>query len=569
MGTLDGLTFEAPGPGPWDVETVHLSRPVTALAAGMFPQALSEGFGEGTERYGLLLDTLDFAIVQRIPYARMLPVGAKNGPGEKLPPKLLLQLILRLHPEMRRRRRTAEKAERDKLWLQDLRRWDDEVKPATIARSLALLRVDPETLSDDELMNHLNECAEWAFRMVKQHQQFTVAALLPTARLLANVIRWTELSVPQVLSLLAGASPVSAGWVPEADALAAAIEGDAEARVKLDSDEDARSVLEWLRSRDGAVGEAVRAYLTIVGYRVVTGYDVGDRYALETPRLVIVGMRRAASREPWVDEERLRADTESVRAQIPAEHLIEFHELLAEARETYRLRDERGLYSDVWAAGIARRGILAAGKRVAAASRIHDAEHLVEATLEEMRSLLQSEGGPSADELAERFRYRQETKNSDAPPHLGPQAAPPPPLDWLPRGAARRQMEAMDVAMASVFNDPRPEEAPQKGQVVVRGDSAFGGVFEGRARLILGPDDFDRIEEGDILITTSTSPSFNIVLPLVGGIVTDHGGVLSHAAIVAREFGIPAVVACGNATTTIPDGAKVRIDGDAGEVVVL
>ena len=179
MGTLDGLTFEAPGPGPWDVETVHLSRPVTALAAGMFPQALSEGFGEGTERYGLLLDTLDFAIVQRIPYARMLPVGAKNGPGEKLPPKLLLQLILRLHPEMRRRRRTAEKAERDKLWLQDLRRWDDDVKLATIARSLALLRVDPETLSDDELMNHLKECAEWAFRMVKQHQQFTVAALLP------------------------------------------------------------------------------------------------------------------------------------------------------------------------------------------------------------------------------------------------------------------------------------------------------------------------------------------------------------------------------------------------------
>ena len=118
--------------------------------------------------------------------------------------------------------------------------------------------------------------------------------------------------------------------------------------------------------------------------------------------------------------------------------------------------------------------------------------------------------------------------------------------------------------MASVFNDPRPAEAPQEGQVVVRGDSAFGGVVEGPARLILGPDDFDRIEEGDILIATSTSPSFNIVLPLVGGIVTDHGGVLSHAAIVAREFGIPAVVACGNATTTIPDGAKVRIDGDAG-----
>ncbi len=129
-------------------------------------------------------------------------------------------------------------------------------------------------------------------------------------------------------------------------------------------------------------------------------------------------------------------------------------------------------------------------------------------------------------------------------------------------------MEALELTMASIFTEPSGQ-APQIDGVVARGNSAFGGVFEGRARLILGPDDFDRIEEGDVLITTSTSPAFNVVLPLVGGIVTDHGGVLSHAAIVAREFGIPAVVACGNATTTIPDGAKVRIDGDAGEVTVL
>ncbi|MCZ6544422.1 MAG: PEP-utilizing enzyme, partial [Chloroflexi bacterium] len=530
--------------------------------------ALAEGFRETSERYGLLLDTVEFGLVHRIPYTRMLPVGAKNGPGEKPPPKLIMQLMLRLHPALRRRRKSAEEAERTKLWLEDLRRWDEEVKPATIARSLELLRVETEALSDGELVTHLGECADWLYRMIKQHHEFNGAALSGTARLLVSVTRWTGLTVTEILPLLAGASPVSSGWVPEGETLADAIAGDPEAQAKLASNEEAASLVDWLRSREGAVGEAARAYLAIVGYRVVSGYDIGDRYALETPKLVVEGMRRAASRAPWVDEKRLRADTESIRARIPAEHLIEFHELLAEARETYHLRDERGLYSDLWAAGIARRAILGAGKRVATAGRIHDAEHLIEASLDEMRALILGQGGPSSDALAERFRFRRETKNTDAPAHLGPPIGPPPPLDWMPKGAARRAMEALELTMASIFTEPSGQ-APQIDGVVARGSSAFGGVFEGRARLILGPDDFDRIEEGDVLITTSTSPAFNIVLPLVGGIVTDHGGVLSHAAIVAREFGIPAVVACGNATTTIPDGAKVRIDGDAGEVTVL
>jgi phosphoenolpyruvate synthase/pyruvate phosphate dikinase len=77
-----------------------------------------------------------------------------------------------------------------------------------------------------------------------------------------------------------------------------------------------------------------------------------------------------------------------------------------------------------------------------------------------------------------------------------------------------------------------------------------------------------RVQEGDVLVTVATSPAFNVVLPLVGAIVTDRGGMLSHAAIVAREYGVPAVVGSGDATRRIPDGARVRVDGDAGEVAV-
>ena len=101
------------------------------------------------------------------------------------------------------------------------------------------------------------------------------------------------------------------------------------------------------------------------------------------------------------------------------------------------------------------------------------------------------------------------------------------------------------------------------------GLAASGGSYEGTARRIAGPHEFDRIEQGDVLVTESTTEAFNILLPLLGGIITDAGGLLSHAAIVAREYGIPGVVGTREGTQLIADGTRVRVDGDKGEVVVL
>ena len=103
---------------------------------------------------------------------------------------------------------------------------------------------------------------------------------------------------------------------------------------------------------------------------------------------------------------------------------------------------------------------------------------------------------------------------------------------------------------------------------LLRGLAASGGVYEGPARRVSGPTEFDRIVEGDVLVTESTTEAFNILLPLLGAIVTDSGGLLSHSAIVAREYGIPGVVGTRDATDRIPDGTIVRVDGDAGEVTV-
>jgi len=125
-------------------------------------------------------------------------------------------------------------------------------------------------------------------------------------------------------------------------------------------------------------------------------------------------------------------------------------------------------------------------------------------------------------------------------------------------------MRAIGIAIGSLFGS---SEAEHEGQVL-RGLGASGGAYEGPARRVSDPSEFDRIVQGDVLVTESTSEAFNILLPLLGAIVTDSGGLLSHSAIVAREYGIPGVVGTRDATTRITDGMTLRVDGDAGEVSV-
>jgi pyruvate,water dikinase len=100
------------------------------------------------------------------------------------------------------------------------------------------------------------------------------------------------------------------------------------------------------------------------------------------------------------------------------------------------------------------------------------------------------------------------------------------------------------------------------------GIAASRGVYRGKARVVTTSEDFERLVQGDVLVAIMTTPAYNVLLPLLGAVVTDTGGVLSHAAIVAREYHIPAVVATGTATTTIADGSVVTVDGDQGLVTI-
>ncbi|MEY4423671.1 MAG: hypothetical protein RLZZ258_774 [Actinomycetota bacterium] len=103
----------------------------------------------------------------------------------------------------------------------------------------------------------------------------------------------------------------------------------------------------------------------------------------------------------------------------------------------------------------------------------------------------------------------------------------------------------------------------------LKGMAASPGVVEGFARVITGPDQLDQLQQGEILVAPVTSPSWGPVFGKITATVTDIGGMMSHAAIVCREYGLPAVTGTGSASTKIKTGMRLRVDGSNGTVEIL
>lgn len=100
------------------------------------------------------------------------------------------------------------------------------------------------------------------------------------------------------------------------------------------------------------------------------------------------------------------------------------------------------------------------------------------------------------------------------------------------------------------------------------GIPASSGTIEGRARVVLRIEDAT-LEEGDILVTTFTDPSWTPVFVSINGLVTEVGGMMTHGSVIAREYGLPAVVGVENATRLIRDGQRIRVNGSEGYVEIL
>jgi pyruvate,water dikinase len=104
---------------------------------------------------------------------------------------------------------------------------------------------------------------------------------------------------------------------------------------------------------------------------------------------------------------------------------------------------------------------------------------------------------------------------------------------------------------------------------LLKGMAASGGVVEGTARVITHASQLSELQQGEILVATVTAPSWGPVFGKIVATVTDIGGMMSHAAIVCREYGLPAVTGTGKASTVIKTGMKLRVDGTQGTVKIL
>ncbi|MQA29900.1 MAG: hypothetical protein GEU82_08685 [Luteitalea sp.] len=493
-------------------------------------------------------------------YGKFVPVGAPDsatGP----PPRPIFMLLTHLHPEIRRRIATAPDVFAKKLWREDMRRWDAEVKPDSIARNHRLQNTPITALGDSEFLAHLDGVRANAAEMIYRHHIFTIPSGFPVGHFVSEVQRWTGLPSGEVLGVLKGAAPISRGVG------AAPLERVRAALVASGVTADhvhgrpAQQVLDDLRSKNG-VAEPLQAYLDEIAYRLVSGYDIADKYALEMPDMLVGAIFGATDNADRHGDFTKRRD--ALRAKVPEARRAEFDQLLEEARFMHRLRDERGMYNDSWGSGLARRAMLEAGRRLKDSGVLPDASLAINASHDEVVGMLKGEKQPGVEELRRRQTWRETRTVADAPAFLGTEPKGPPPAEWLPK-KAQANARAMDAIIREIFHVP-VQKAPRGS---VAGLAVHPGIYEGPARIVNGPHDFNRLQQGDVLITRNTGPAFNVVLPLLGAIVTDRGGQLSHAAIVAREYGIPAVVGTREATTMFADGARVRVNGDNGMVELV
>jgi pyruvate,water dikinase len=149
-------------------------------------------------------------------------------------------------------------------------------------------------------------------------------------------------------------------------------------------------------------------------------------------------------------------------------------------------------------------------------------------------------------------------KNWNAPPALGP-------LPDAIEDPAVQMLWGITSETLEVWSRPQGETVDNE----IKGFAASPGCVEGIAHVLLASTDITRLKEGEILVCPITSPSWGPVFGKIKAAVSDIGGTMSHAAIVAREYGMPAVVGTGQATKRIKTGQRIRVDGDQGIVTIL
>jgi phosphohistidine swiveling domain-containing protein len=308
---------------------------------------------------------------------------------------------------------------------------------------------------------------------------------------------------------------------------------------------------------------ALQAYLEEYGRRSSMFVELATPSWIEEPTPVIQtlqGYLTQIDRDPQAERAALAAERERLVAAARErlkDHAPEvagqFESLLKAAQAGTVLMEDHAFWIDFRAMYEVRRVLLEFGRRFVAAGVLEQEGDVFYLTIDELRE--------TAAALPRRDQRRLVAGRRAEIAYFRT-ITPPAALGTPPQISADDPIARL---AAKFFGAPPAEQQPDN----VRGSAGSAGVARGRARIIQSLADAGTLQQGDILVAPTTSPPWTPLFATVAAVVTDTGGVLSHSAIVAREYGIPAVVGTGSATAIIRDGQLIEVDGSAGIVRIM
>jgi phosphohistidine swiveling domain-containing protein len=337
--------------------------------------------------------------------------------------------------------------------------------------------------------------------------------------------------------------------IKEDSELRAAFEGETAADVMgaLESSERGRRFIE----------ERVEPHQRHFGYKAIWSHEFAFKTWREDPAPMIEAVRGylATDYDYPAAIAGVRQDLEAAKREaLEGAAGGELEDALERSLSMNPLTPDHHFYIDQGTNARLRLLLIAIGRKLVEVGALDDAEDVMFLRYNELRLLMADQEAFDARDLVGDRRDAREDAFEKRPP------------SWV--GTATQT--ALDFPYNALWGFPDKFHAGEPSTTgEVKGLAASAGVVEGPARYVTSLDEFDQVQDGEILVCRMTNPAWVVLFTKITGLVTEAGGTVSHPAVVAREFGIPAVVGTGNAGERIKTGDRVRVNGATGIVEIL
>ena len=562
----------------WTLDKQHFPDPVSPLTASIQGPAMADAFNKTAEQYALPL-RMDVLYLNTYLYYAISPVG--------MPPAFLLKglnALKRIAPGMvnalldRRAGRMAQRylAHLNPVMERLAEYWENDWLPEVQRYLTAWESFDLDGAGLPRLLAHLEESVGWIRRVWEIHGRLMFPAYLAISRfeeLYGEHFNEAEpLAAFRLLQGLDNSFLASdrALWQLSRQALTLP-----EVRRILEMHEAARVIPALEGSPAGRIFLAeLRAFLDQYGRRANKTFGMDEVSWLEDPAPVIKSLQAYLTQPDRDLEAECQAQAvEREQGVARARRRLQGHPLPAANRfETWLKAAQAGAFlsaeHDYWLDQQAqyqlRRVVQAVGCRLATAGVIGKADDVFYLTLDEVRETVAAL--PRLDRKALLRERQAEMAHFWAAPGEPPLLLGAVPLMEPPKSDPLKR--AFDKMLGAPLTPAMAGGVSQR-ETVLAGVAASPGVARGRARVIRNLAGAGNLQQGDVLVAEAIQPPWTPLFATAAAVVTEVGGILSHSAIMAREYGIPAVVGVSNATTLLVNGQAVEVDGSAGVVRLL